>query len=60
MEVRVLKKSDIFKCRFMILTSEHYRQDGSCKCDDPEHREKMKREWDYTDADFDGIPLREE
>ena len=56
----MLRRSDILKCRFMILTSEHYRQDGSCKCDDSEHRMKMIQEWGYTSADFDGIPLRDE
>lgn len=46
-------------CPFVIFNPEHYRADGSCKCDDAAHREFMKREWEYTDADFEGIPLRE-
>lgn len=39
-------------CPFLILVPEHYRDDGSCRCNDPEHREMMKREWKYTDEDF--------
>jgi len=50
--VRYLKKSDINKCPFLIFGPEHYRADGTCKCNDPEHRKMMKREWQYTDADF--------
>lgn len=45
-------------CPFVIFDPEHYRADGTCKCDDPQHRVFMKREWEYTDADFKGIPLR--
>jgi len=58
-EVRVLRTMDIKKCRFVILAPEHYRDDGSCKCDDPEHREMMIREWEYTPDQFEGIPLRQ-
>jgi hypothetical protein len=50
-----IKQSVIKSCPFYIMVPEHYRADGSCKCDDPEHREYMKREWEYTDADFAGI-----
>jgi hypothetical protein len=32
-----LKQSDILACSHCILVPEHYRDDGSCKCDDPEH-----------------------
>lgn len=58
--VRILKHSDISKCPFLILVPDHYRDDGSCKCDDAEERKKMIAEWEYTEADFEGIPLRAE
>lgn len=58
-EVREIKQADLQRCRFTILTAEHYRTDGSCKCDDPEHRAMMIREWGYKAKDFKGIPLRE-
>jgi hypothetical protein len=60
MEIRILKQSDILKCKFGILLPEHYREDGSCKCDDAEHRKLMIREWRYTERDFKLIPLRKE
>jgi hypothetical protein len=56
--VREIKQSDLQKCRFCIFMPEHYRDDGSCKCDDAEHREFMIREWEYKRKDFKGIPLR--
>ena len=56
--VREIKQSDLAKCRFLILNADHYREDGSCKCDDPEHRAMMIREWDYRKKDFVGIPRR--
>ena len=55
-----MQTSNIKSCPHYIMVPEHYRADGSCKCDDPEHREFMKREWDYDDESFAGIPLREE
>jgi hypothetical protein len=58
--VVVLKQSDIRRCRFTIMLPEHYRQDGTCKCDDAAHRAMMISEWEYSEADFAGIPLRED
>lgn len=56
--VREIKQSDLMKCRFAIFNPDHYRADGSCKCDDPEHRAMMIRAWGYRKKDFKGIPLR--
>lgn len=42
---REIKQSDIGKCPFVIFMPEHYRQDGSCRCDDPEHKEMV--DWGY-------------
>ena len=53
----ILKQSDMLKCRFAIMMPEHYRQDGTCKCNDPEHRKMMIRDWEYTEKDFKGIEL---
>jgi hypothetical protein len=49
---RVIKRSSIQACPFFILMPEHYREDGSCRCDDPEHRKLMIAEWGYTEDDF--------
>lgn len=46
------------RCPFLIMVGEHYREDGSCKCDDPEHRKFMIAEWEYSESDFEKIPLR--
>ena len=56
--VRMISQSTILKCRFAILVPEHYREDGSCKCDDAEHRKMMIKEWEYKKSAFKGIPLR--
>lgn len=49
---RSLKQSAVRACPFFILVPEHYREDGSCRCDDPEHRKLMIAEWGYTEEDF--------
>lgn len=59
-QIRMLKQSDIMKCPHVIMLPSHYREDGTCKCDDPEERKMMIAEWDYTEDDFKGIPLRKE
>jgi hypothetical protein len=37
---------DPTKCPHFIMVEEHYRQDGSCRCNDPSHVEMS--EWEYT------------
>lgn len=56
--VRTIKHSDIGKCPHVILVPDHYREDGSCKCDDAEHRKMMIKKWGYTESSFEGIELR--
>ena len=57
--VREIKQEDMLKCPFCIMLAEHYREDGSCRCNDPEHRKMMMKEWGYKKADFReaGIPM---
>ena len=55
---RSIKQSDIAKCPFFILVPEHFQSDGSCKCNDAEHRKMMIREWGYKKSQFKGIPLK--
>ena len=50
--VRVIKQSDISACPHVIMMPAHYRDDGSCKCDDPQEQAMMIREWGYDKADF--------
>jgi len=54
---RQIAQADIRKCKFSILVAEHSREDGSCKCNDKEHRAKMINEWEYSEEDFADIPL---
>lgn len=49
---RRLPRSSIAACKFYIMVPEHYRDDGSCKCDDPEHRQFMIDNWEYEEEDF--------
>lgn len=58
MKMRTLKQSSILKCPHVIMIADHYREDESCKCDDPEERKMMIAEWGYSESDFDGVPLR--
>ena len=57
-DIRYLKRSDMRKCSFAIMVAEHYRADGSCKCDDAEQRKLMISEWGYMETSFANIPLR--
>lgn len=54
-----MKRSDLLKCPFAIILPEHYRQDGSCRCDDLIHRAKMVREWGYSTEDFADFDRRQ-
>jgi len=42
---REIDKSSVRTCPFYIFVPEHYRADGSCRCDDPAHTEMS--EWGY-------------
>jgi hypothetical protein len=43
--VREIKQSDMMKCPHCMMVAEHYRDDGSCRCNDPAHTEM--KEWGY-------------
>jgi hypothetical protein len=51
-EITRMKRTDILKCQFAILETSHYRGDGSCLCNDPDHREFMIKNWGYSADDF--------
>lgn len=57
MKFRTIKQSDIARCPFVILMPSHWRDDGTCKCSNAQHREMMIREWGYDRDDFRNIPL---
>lgn len=43
---REISKADIGACSFLIMVPEHYRADGTCRCDDQGHGEMVA--WGYT------------
>jgi hypothetical protein len=55
--VRLIKQADIGKCPFFIFMPDHYREDGTCKCSNAEHRKMMIKEWGYKKSQFKNIPL---
>ena len=44
--VRTIQQSSVRKCPHFVLTPEHYREDESCRCDDPNHTDMA--EWGYV------------
>lgn len=44
-EVRQIKQSDMLRCPHCIMVADHYRADGTCKCNDP--NETVMKEWGY-------------
>jgi hypothetical protein len=50
--VGTLDQSAMLKCPFFIIEFEHYRTDGTCKCDDPAEQARLIREYDYTLESF--------
>lgn len=44
-------------CPFFIFAGDHYRVDGSCKCNDRAERARLIRESGYTKRDFKNILL---
>ncbi len=42
MIARTISLRMIRACPYLILLPEHYREDGSCRCDDPEAPEMVR------------------
>ena len=45
-DVRVISQNSIMECSHVIMIPDHYRPDGSCRCDDSTHEEMS--EWGYA------------
>jgi hypothetical protein len=52
-----LTKEQIRRCPFALMLPQHYRADGTCKCNCARERQRMIEEWDYTLADFRRVGL---
>jgi hypothetical protein len=55
---RDIDQKDVQKCPHVILMAEHYRTDGSCRCDDPTHT--IMIEWGYVWDDGQWINKEED
>lgn len=44
--LRVIHRADIARCPYLILDPDHYRVDGTCRCDDP--NASVMAEWGYV------------
>jgi len=44
-DVKTISQADLLKCPHCILVPEHYRDDGTCKCDDA--GESVMASWGY-------------
>jgi hypothetical protein len=49
----------VFDCPHGILKLEHYGDDGTCRCDEPLHREQMIRWWGFKETDFPTANVKE-
>lgn len=47
-----LRQSDMANCPYFIMVLDHYRPDGTCRCDDPIEQARMIAEWGYSPSDF--------
>ena len=56
-DVRLIKQPDIDKCPFVIFDASHYREDGSCRCNDLAYRKTVMRKWGYKKSDFTKVGL---
>jgi hypothetical protein len=45
-EIVSTRTIDPHRCPHCIFGDDHYREDGSCRCDDPDHQEMA--EWGYV------------
>jgi hypothetical protein len=44
-DVRVIRQADMLACPHCIMDPQHYREDGTCKCDDA--GESIMASWGY-------------
>lgn len=44
--MREISHTDLIACPHFILSPEHYRSNGTCRCDDRTHEEML--DWGYT------------
>lgn len=50
--VKSITQGQFMKCPFFIMELEHYNEDGTCKCNDPDHQKFMMKHWGHTKKSF--------
>lgn len=50
--VRELPQSAIGKCPHHIFEADHYREDNTCKCDDPNAKEMAESGYTWRDGQW--------
>lgn len=50
--VREIPQSAFGNCPFFIMVADHYREDFTCKCNDPVYHKTVMQKWGYTKKDF--------
>jgi hypothetical protein len=56
--IRTIKQSDMLRCPHYIMMPDHYRDDGTCRCNDKGHTEM--HEWGYMWSGTEWIASPEE
>ena len=49
---RELPQSAMQKCPHCIMVPEHYRDDNTCRCDDPDHTDMSEWGYDWRDGQW--------
>ena len=49
---REIAQVSIQTCPHAILVADHYRDNGTCKCDDKDEQAMMIKKWGYSKKDF--------
>jgi len=47
-EVKIIKVSDLTKCPKVILLASHYRDNGSCRCDERQCEMDFCDDWKFS------------
>jgi len=55
---RTISRESMLACPYTIMMPDHYRDDQSCRCDDPGHLEMI--EWEYKWNGTKWIPAWDE
>ena len=47
---RTISRKSMLACPHFIMMPDHYREDQSCRCDDPTHTEMAEWEYEWKDG----------